>query len=50
MAGERDSNPRRAFDRYTLSRAGPQSIAVHTIMAIGLFVGFYSTVVHSHLR
>jgi hypothetical protein len=49
MAGERDSNPRRAFDPYTLSRVGAQSIAVHTIMAIGLFIGIFSAIVHSHL-
>ena len=47
---ERDSNPRRAFDPYTLSRAGPQSTAVYAIMGIGLYIGFHSTAVHGRLR
>jgi hypothetical protein len=49
LAGERDSNPRRAFDPYTLSRADHQSIAVNAIMEFCLFIVMLSTVVHSRL-
>ena len=47
---ERDSNPRRAFDPYTLSRASHQSRAVYAIMGIALFIVILSTRVHSRLR
>jgi hypothetical protein len=47
---ERDSNPRRAFDPYTLSRAGHQCSAVYAIMGIGSFIAIPSTSVHSRLR
>jgi hypothetical protein len=46
---ERDSNPRRAFDPYTLSRADHESTAVYAIMEIGLFRAILSTPVHSRL-
>ncbi len=47
---ERDSNPRRAFDPYTLSRAGLESKAVYAIMKFALFLAILSTPVHSRLQ
>ena len=50
LAGERDSNPRRAFDPYTLSRVVHESKAVYTILIFALFLVILSTPVHSRLQ
>ena len=47
---ERHSNPRRAFDPYTLSRADHESMAVYTIMIFAFFLASLSTPVHSRLH